>query len=77
MDAPVCRQCGKKLQPSTRHVERRIESVNALGQLGFITRDDVVVIPGRYDLDDLFCTRRCGYSYGVACARRDTTVAPR
>jgi len=70
---PLCLQCGKKLRPVTRSVDRRIEIVNVLGHRGFTTKTDYVVVPGEFKHDNFFCTRRCGYAYGVACAQKKSS----
>jgi hypothetical protein len=70
MDAPVCRQCGKKLRPTKRSVERRIESTNVMGMRELRVLVDRVVVPGSFDLDNAFCTLRCGYRYGLRCVRQ-------
>jgi hypothetical protein len=69
MGHPVCLQCGKKLRPVTRSIDRRSETVNALGQPEFSIKTEYVVVPGQFGHDNCFCTRRCGYAYGLACAR--------
>ena len=67
---PTCRQCGRKLRPSTKSVNRRVETTNVLGQKGFSTETVTAVIPDHFDHDNLFCTYMCGYRYGVVAARR-------
>ncbi len=71
MDAPKCRQCGKKLRPHKDRRDRVVETPNLVGTIDHKTLTDDVIVPGRYDLDDLFCTVRCGYEYGVRAARRE------
>ena len=70
MNAPKCRQCGKKLRPHKKSHQRTIKTPNLDGTMGLRTECEYVVVPGQYDLDDLFCTLRCGYAYGVRAARR-------
>lgn len=73
---PTCRQCGKKLRASTTNVDTRTERTNALGHKEVFTTTKYVVVPGQFDHDNLFCTRHCGYSYGVHAAReRDRTAS--
>jgi hypothetical protein len=74
---PTCRQCGKKLRASTKSVDRRVEGTNALGQREVRTTTEYVVVPGQFDHDNLFCTRNCGYSYGVRAARERDRIGSR
>lgn len=72
MDAPKCRQCGRKLRPHKEHRYHRVEKPSLDGSMDVNTVTEDVVVPGRYDLDDLFCTVGCGYKYGVRAARGRT-----